>query len=141
MVIPILRGNQSPEDIARGVAVGIAAGMTPLVGAQLPVFFVLGSGSTIILSLGFLSTDVTNVFTLPFFYYAFLVTGRIMLGRWDRVRDFETFSGRLGKVSPSDSGWMTVLVSCLTGLFVEFGWPMFIGCLSLAIIGSWLGYW
>ena len=85
-------------------------------------------------------TFLTNVFTLPFFYYAFLVTGRVLLGRWDRIRDFETFSGRLGKVSPADSGWIGSLFDYITGLFVEFGWPMFIGSLPWAVIGAFIGY-
>ncbi len=147
MVIPLLRAKNPPAYIARGVAVGLAWALTPLVGVQIPLvvlcwlvvrkFFVRWDFH---LGVAMAWTLLTNVFTLPFFYYGFLVTGRIILGRWDRIGDFGSFYENLNQQLPVGGGWLESMVYYLLSMFIEFGWPMFIGSVPWAIVGSWLGY-
>ncbi len=85
-------------------------------------------------------TLLTNVFTAPPFYYLFLVTGRLLLGRWDRIRDYGTFSERLSTSLGVESTWLETLWIYSYNLFARFGVPMFVGSLPWAVLGGWLGY-
>jgi len=147
LVIPIVRSRHPPEYTARGVMVGLAVALTPTVGIQMPVVFLVwllmhrfrrAWDFNLLVALAW--TWLTNVFTAPPIYYMFLVTGRLMLGRWDRIRDYDTFSARLGSTLNAEVGWFETLWVYMHDLFEKFGAPMFVGALPWALLGSWLGY-
>ena len=81
LVIPILRSQSPPVETARGVLVGLVSAMNPFVGIQMALVGGFWAFQrcllpkwkfNIIPALAW--TWVTNVFTVPFVYYIFLIT-------------------------------------------------------------------
>lgn len=147
LLIPVLRGKHMPEHTARGVLVGLLAALTPTVGVQMPIVFVIWLAVRAIrpswdfnLIVGMAWTWVTNIFTVPPFYYVFLVTGRIMMGRWDEAGGYGDFQDRLSGLLATDAGPLETLWIYVVGIFDLWGVPMFIGSIPWAILGSWIGY-
>ncbi|WP_366817075.1 DUF2062 domain-containing protein [Nisaea sp.] len=147
LVIPILRGTDLPDYTARGVGIGVAVSLTPLVGIQMPIVAgiwslirLLRPNWTFNLVVALAWTWLTNVFTVPIVYYIFLQTGNLMLGRWDNLSAFEHFAARLDQILGQDiSGIMAVWVY-FTAMLDEWGLPLFVGCLPWMIGGGWLSY-
>lgn len=147
LVIPILRGRDLPDYTARGVGIGVAVSLTPLVGVQMPIVAgiwslvrLLRPDWTFNLVVALAWTWVTNVFTVPFVYYVFLQTGNLMLGRWANLSAFEHFASRLDVILGQNvSGIMAVWVY-FTAMMDEWGLPLFVGCLPWMIGGGWLSY-
>ena len=147
LLAPLLRGKHAPDYTARGAAVGLASAFTPLVGIQMPI---VGALWVLIrrffprwefnLVAALALTWITNVATAPLAYYLFLVTGRIILGRWDEVGGFEAFEAKLSQASSPDASWFESLWLGIISLFETFGVPMFVGCVPWAILMGWFGY-
>ena len=147
LIIPILRERRPPEYTARGVLVGMVVAMTPTVGVQIPMVLLFWMAVRGVYSrwdfnpvLACAWTFITNIATLPFFYYLFVVTGRVMLGRFENLRGFDAFRQRLGESMPQDAGWLDSMWIYTVALFDNFGLPLFVGCIPWAILGGWLGY-
>ncbi len=85
-------------------------------------------------------TWLTNVFTMAPVYYVFLITGRIMLGRWDRLSGFDVFYEKLNTGLGVDVGPLATLWVYMEKLFEQFGLPMWIGSIPWALLFGWLGY-
>jgi uncharacterized protein (DUF2062 family) len=85
-------------------------------------------------------TWVTNIFTLPIVYYVFLVTGRLMLGRWEQPMGFENFSTKLNEVIALGGGSLTAVWGITLTMVDLWGVPLFIGCIPWAILTGWIGY-
>jgi len=146
LVIPLKRSKHPPEFTARGVAVGMLLAMTPTVGIQMFMMLGVWLFSTRVLKWDFsLLASVgwtwsTNVFTMIPLYYLFYVTGQLMLGHYDEISGFESFSRLMESVNdPSLSFWEGTRI-WMTNLFTGWGVPMFVGCIPWAILSSWLGY-
>lgn len=143
--IPMIRSPHSPEFTARGVMVGMAWAMLPLVGIQMACVFV-----TWVITRRFFKWDfslpnglawtwVTNVFTLVPCYYVFYVTGLFLMGSQSQEGDYEKISGLIKGIV--DQG-MAGIVPWLKALVVDWGVPMAIGSLpwsaGLAILSYYL---
>ena len=94
-LILFLRLRGTPDEVAKGLTLGIVIGMTPTFGFQMAIalFFAWLLKENKIAAL--LGVWVTNPFTAPFIYAAQYETGRIILGM-DRLSlpyelTFETF--------------------------------------------------
>lgn len=147
LVEPLHHSHHPPEYSARGVFLGLFVALTPTVGIQMPIIFLiwfmlrkLKPSWEFNLLIALAWTWVTNLATVPPVYYTFLVTGRIMLGHWDALRSYDIFSRHLEATLDPDAGWLTTFWVYLVNLFDRFGLPLFIGCIPWALIGSWLGY-
>jgi uncharacterized protein (DUF2062 family) len=147
LVIPVLRARHPPAYTARGVSVGLALAMTPTVGVQMPMVFLAwlavkrfwrDRDFSLLVALAW--TWFSNLLTVPPLYYLFLVTGRLMLGRWDHVKDYQTFMAKLDGALNVEGGWLETLWRYVHNLFEQFGLPMFVGCLPWAILSGWIGY-
>ena len=147
LIIPILRGKNRPVFTARGVLVGLICAMTPLVGMQMAM--VAGVWGVqrlvapewrfnVVVAMGW--TWITNVFTLPPIYYLFLVTGRLMLGRWEEPLGFGTFSDKLEEILSLGGGGLTAAWEITVAMVDLWGLPMFLGCVPWAIVSGWIGY-
>ena len=147
LVIPILRSQSPPVETARGVLVGLVSAMNPFVGIQM----VLVGGFwafqrilfpkwrfNIIPALAW--TWVTNVFTVPIVYYIFLITGRLMLGRWDQSLGFEEFSIKLEELLLIGGGSLTAAWDITLTMMDLWGLPLFLGCIPWAVLTGWIGY-
>ncbi|NIQ94584.1 MAG: DUF2062 domain-containing protein [Desulfuromonadales bacterium] len=94
-VVRFLRLRGTPEEIAKGFALGIFIGMTPTFGIQmaLAIFFAFLLRENKLAAL--IGVWISNPLTAPFIYALEYESGRILLGM-DRVRlamqfNFDTF--------------------------------------------------
>lgn len=147
LIRPLLGARHPPEFTARGVLFGLLVALSPTTGIQMPLVLViwlavrrLRPAWNFNLLVAMAWTWVTNVLTIPPLYYLYVVTGRALLGWWDRIKGFETFESRLSEtLSPQAGGLETVWVYTVN--FIEkFGLPVFVGSIPWTILGSWLGY-
>jgi len=77
--VRLMRLRLKPEEIAKGLALGISIGMTPTLGFQMVIalfFAILLKENKIAAALG---VWITNPVTAPFIYAAEYETGRILL--------------------------------------------------------------
>ena len=149
LIIPLKRGQMPPEFVARGVAVGLAVAFTPTVGIQLIAVLgiwalakALGPRFNFHLIAAMAWVWVTNIFTIGPIYYAFLLTGQLMLGRFDEFGSigFSTFSAQLTDVVSNDASFLESLWVGTLALFEVWGLPLFLGSLPWAIGTAWVGY-
>ncbi len=144
LLVPILRSKHPPEYKARGVAVGLAWAMTPLVGIQMWLVFMTWLFLKKVfhwhfsLGLAVAWTWVTNVFTVPPVYYMFYATGQIMrarpIGAYQQLKDLisETFL--------SDLSFWEQWVLFFKLLVRDWGVSMAVGCVPWAVASAALGY-
>ncbi|MBT6093486.1 MAG: DUF2062 domain-containing protein [Rhodospirillaceae bacterium] len=147
LVVPILRTRHDPEFTARGVLVGVAFGLTPTVGIQIPIVLAIWTlvkalmpkwNFNLIVALAWVW--LSNVFTLVPLYFAFLITGRIMMGHSESLPGYEDFSNELMAALAVEASGISGFWQQTLNLFDLYGVPMLIGCAPWAVIGGWLGY-
>ena len=148
LIIPVLRSPEAADYTARGVFVGLLVALTPTVGLQMVIVAgvwamvrVLRPSWDFNVVIGMIWTWLTNVFTAPPIYYAFLITGEGMLGRWGETGGYAIFQQRLVKLLQTDVTFLESLLIYVVGIFEAWGMPMMIGCVPWAIGGAFLGYW
>ena len=147
LIVPLFRSQHAPEFAARGAAVGLAIAMTPLVGMQMPLTFLIWAFIRAInenwdfnLPVALAYNWITNVLTLAPFYYVFFITGRLMMGEWQGLTGFAAFSAQLQASLSEDLAWHQAIWVYSMEIFKSFGVPMFIGCLPWMALSAWLGY-
>ena len=104
---------------------GLGVALTPTVGVQIPAVFLLWVLIRYLrpawefnLVVAVVWTTLTNVFTMGPVYYVFLVTGRILMGRWDKLRGFDVFREKLNASLAVDAGPLETLWVYVANLFV-----------------------
>lgn len=121
-LIRLMRLQDSPERIARGMALGLFIGMTPTFGAQMAIALV----AAILLNENKLASVigvwVTNPITAPFIYGLEYETGRILLGLPHPAMDLQFNFHFLQML-----GWQVVL-------------PLSLGSLIFGICSAVIGY-
>ncbi len=142
LVVPLLNGMSDPIFSARGVMVGLAWAMTPLVGVQMTTVTITWAICKFFkykfsLPIALAWTWVTNVFTMLPIYYVFYLTGKIMMGQWSNIDGFSKFSDLFKSVFMSSdiSFWQS-----LVELTKDWAFAMFIGCIPYVILGGFGGY-
>lgn len=147
LMIPIHRNRQDPRPAARGVAVGLFFALMPTVGIQLALLGLFWAGMRWLrpqwrfnLIVAGAWIWVTNILTIPFVYYVFLVTGRLILGTENPFGGFDHFTAHIREILASDAGFFDSLYVYTVGIFQEWGEPLFVGCIPWAVGGAWLGY-
>lgn len=142
-----MRGQHAPEYTARGTAIGLLFAFTPTVGVQMPMVFLLwvlirflrpAWEFNMVVALAW--TWATNVFTVAPIYYVFLVAGHFMLGRWNKLRDFDVFQQKIDASLASDAGPLQTLWIYMVSLFEQFSVPLWLGCIPWALLLAWIGY-
>ncbi len=145
LVIPMLRSKNPPEITARGSLVGMAWAMTPLVGIQMYLTFMTWLACrkffkwNFNLPVAIAWNWVTNVFTVPPFYYAFYVTGKAMTGEFAERTTYAKFYGLIKTVLDED-GLIEALKEMGTILIKDWGVAMMIGSIPWIIFGGWGAY-
>jgi uncharacterized protein (DUF2062 family) len=149
LIIPMIRAGGKPENTARAVAVGLFYAFTPTFGIQMALTFVhwyisrtfFRKDFNVVVAMAW--TWVTNFFTVPICYYAFFLTGQIMLGRWDDLSGFnsfrnfwETAMGRTGGDPTSIQAWETYFSIIVEG----WGLAILVGSVPFAVVGYIVGY-
>lgn len=147
LMIPIARGRADKRPAARGVAIGLGLAMMPTIGIQMALVFGIWAALRILVPqwrfnmvIALAWTWITNVFTMGPIYYAFLVTGNLILLRDDPFGGFDAFTARLDSLLASDAGPLESFWIYTVQVFTEWGLPLFVGCVPWAILSAWLGY-
>ncbi len=144
LVIPLLRSPHPPEYKARGVAIGTAWAMTPLVGIQMYLVFMTWIIAKKVfkfsfsLPLGLAYTWITNVFTMIPIYYGFYATGQWMLGR--PVTGYESLKKTLETAFMTDYTFWEKWGAFFKMLVNDWGVAMAIGCIPWVIVFGPLSY-
>ena len=146
LIIPLVRSPHPAEFKARGVAVGVAWAMTPLVGIQMTLvmitwaFFkkVLKKSFSIPLALAY--TWITNVFTMIPVYYIFYVTGQMMLGNWNNISGYDHLHTILHDTFMADLSFADQWLLFFKLLLQDWGVAMVVGCLPWLVGGAYFGY-
>ena len=146
LIVPLWRSPHPPEYKARGVAVGLAWAMTPLVGIQMWTVFMTWLICKKVfkwpfsLPLGLAWTWVTNVFTMIPVYYIFYVTGKLMFGDFDSIGGYSALYDIIHKTFLSDIGFVEQWKEFFKLMLQDFGVAMMVGCLPWLIVSSVMGY-
>ena len=147
LLVPILRSNLPPVETARGVAVGLVSAMNPFVGIQMALVGAFWAFQKLVLPnwrfnliAALAWTWVTNIFTVPIVYYVFLITGSLMLGRWEEFLGFDEFAKRLEDILSIGGGGVTAAWDIMAAMVSLWGIPLFIGCIPWAIFSGLVGY-
>lgn len=152
-VVPIKRSRHPPEYTARGVSVGLFWALTPTFGVQMGLVLLnwiafrrLGRRWDFNAVHAMAWTWVTNFATIVPAYYAFYVTGQVLLGRWDDLTGYDSFA-RLWETSFGNrgaEGYVAGEIGALGSWFdvVVEGWglAMLVGCWPYAVLGAWIGH-
>lgn len=145
VIAPMVRSKEKPEVIARGSLVGMAVAMTPLVGIQMYLTFMIWLGARKLfkwrfsLPVAIAWNWVTNVFTMPPIYYTFYLTGKLMTGSFEQRTGYAKFYGMIKNVMSEEGLWEATKALCAF-LVKDWGVAMSIGCVPWMIVCSWASY-
>ena len=123
----------TPQEIAAGVACGVAISFTPFVGFHFVLAAItawLVRGNILASALG---TAAGNPWTFPFIWLSVLYTGRYVLGTGDVP------STKVDFLSVFEKGMHALMTFDFTMFFHDIWpilWPMMVGCIPFYII-SW----
>ncbi len=146
LLVPLMRSQKPPEYKAKGVAVGLAWAMTPLVGIQMWLVFMTWviwkkfSPKGFSLTLGLAWTWITNVFTMVPAYYVFYVTGQLMMGRFDSIGGYDSLQSIISETFLAEYTFWEQWGLFFKMLLKDWGLSMAIGCLPWALAGYIGGY-
>ncbi|MCP4295418.1 MAG: DUF2062 domain-containing protein [Proteobacteria bacterium] len=150
LLLPIIQSVSPLREAAIGSAVGMFVGLTPTVGIQMWIVFMIWLFCKYILKIKFdlvIGTAlvwISNPLTMFFLYYGFLVTGTYFFQVFNiefTEVSFSAFSSKLSLIvdAADKSGWV-VFVEGSKFLLIELGFPMVIGSLFYAIPIALLSY-
>lgn len=147
LFVPLKRSKQPAEHSARGVAVGMFWAMSPFFGLQMTLVFLTWLFSRKLLHWDFALvpglawTWITNIFTLPPFFYAFYITGQIALGKFSGIQGFQAFYNlfEVAKMEAGPDFWAQMFASANV-IISQIGIPLCIGSAIWAIVWSWASY-
>ena len=147
LVIPLKRSQEDVSYTARGVAVGLAWAMTPLVGIQMTTVFLTWVVARFFkwrfsLVIACAWTWVTNVVTMWPIYYVFYVTGKLLMGQIHNINAYTAFSKAASEAFSDTSFWRVghSIMLFMKLLLQDWGLAMAIGCLPWLVLSAWVGY-
>lgn len=150
VVRPLLISVSPIEEVALGMAIGIFVGMTPTVGIQMWIVFIIWLIAKYLfrirfdLIVGTAIVWISNPFTMFFLYYAFLSTGLAIysvLGFKGIELSFDVFYKQFAAiVNNPDLGFFGVVWESTRFLIIDLGLPMLIGSVCYAVPFSLLSY-
>lgn len=141
LIIPVFRSPHPPEYTARGVAIGVLWGLTPLMGFQtagilstwLLIRTLTGRDSSVVQAL--IWVWVNNPITMIPMYYVFYVTGLWMTGTSGSLGGYDAFVA-LWQQSEAEP----TFVARIALLARVVGVALVAGCVPYALAGSWISY-
>ena len=138
LIIPLLRSPHPPKYKALGVSVGVAWAMTPFVGIQMYLVFmtwlimkkIFKRDFSLVLGLAY--TWITNVFTMIPIYYAFYVTGQLMMNR--SVTRYSDLKNTMETVFFGNYTLWEKIMTSFQLVLQDWGLGMAVGCLPWALV-------
>ena len=143
IIRPIIESCSPINQVALGTLVGFLVGLTPTVGIQMWMVFMIWLFFKYILRIKFdliIGTAlvwISNPLTMFFMYYGFLITGYhffSLIGHNDMVLSFSEFKTELSFITNNpSSGYLDTMINGSKFLLLDLGYPMVIGSLFYAI--------
>ena len=141
MLIPLFRSPHPPEYTARGVAIGVFWGVTPLLGLQTLLMIgtwqvlkrVFGKDASLIQALAW--AWINNPLTMIPMYYAFYLTGLWLVGSAAPLGGYDAFRSLWDASSREPT-----LLARIALLASQIGVALMVGCVPYALLGSWAAY-
>ncbi len=132
LIVPIKKERSNPEYIARGTAVGLFCGFTPMVW-QMNIVLLIWLAARFFninfsLPIGLAWTWVSNTFTNIPLLYLYYVTGSLLMGI--DIGGYSQFTGF----------FQEGIIDGIKLTFIEWGRPILLGSLCYMIIFSTAGY-
>ncbi|NJC87869.1 MAG: DUF2062 domain-containing protein [Desulfuromonas sp.] len=124
MLVRFVRLRGLPEEIAKGMALGIFIGMTPTMGFQMPIALIFASVFRENRLAAVIGVWITNPATAPFIYGLEYEIGRLLLGM-----GYVEFPNELTVESVMKMGWEVIAPLWLGGILAG---------IALAPIAYWL---
>ncbi|MDH5560218.1 MAG: DUF2062 domain-containing protein [Deltaproteobacteria bacterium] len=150
IVRPIKESASPVEEAALGTFVGIFVGLTPTVGIQMWIVFMIWVILKYILKIKFdliIGTAlvwISNPFTMFFMYYGFLLTGYAffnIIGLGEHVVTYANFKlSLLQIVNDPTYGQLDIIYKSFEYLIIDLGFPMVLGSLFYATPFAFLSY-
>lgn len=146
LVYPFKASNAPIHDVSLGAAIGLFWALTPTFGIQIPIlslnwvvfrFFKIH----FYMPVAFALLWITNLITVPFFYYIFYKIGRAVCfqsGCRDVSVGIDAFRNIF--LIPEGAGWLEGIIDVTTRLYVNFGYPLFVGGFLFGGITAILSY-
>jgi hypothetical protein len=137
--IPMIRSSQPPEHTARGVMMGLIWAFVPLFGIQMGgvlLSWTIGSrmiGWQFALIPAVAFTWVTNILTIVPVYYAYYITGQLMLGHWSDIAGYDAFAALFASTAPADAGFFEAIWAWFQTLLTYWGVPIVLGSIPWTI--------
>ncbi|MGK5093275.1 DUF2062 domain-containing protein [Deltaproteobacteria bacterium TL4] len=141
IIAPIIHSVAPVPQVSWGVAIGTFVGLTPTMGIQMYISFLIWSICRYVFRFNFnlpvavAMVWITNPITVIPVYYVFLLTGNCVL-RWlefaGKPLSYEHFKSAFEQIAQLESSW-AVVVEGTRFLLVDLGFPMMIGGLCYAL--------
>ena len=146
LFIPVKRVKLPAVIKARGIAVGMAWAMTPLIGIQMWLVFltwiiakkVFKFDFSLVLGLAF--TWVTNVVTMIPVYYLFYITGQVMRGGVIEKSGYYMLVNAVKENFMGDISFLDKWTLIFKVLLNDWGVSMVVGCIPWCIIFTIISY-
>lgn len=150
IVKPLIISVSPVDEVALGMSIGMFVGMTPTVGIQMWMVFVIWLffkyvlGIRFDLIIGTAIVWISNPLTMFFLYYGFLATGVFVFSSFgfDVIPlDYNSFYNRFhDALNKPDASYLSAIIDGTRFLFIELGVPMFVGSLFYAVPCAILSY-
>ncbi len=142
-----LRESHAPvEQLSFATAVGVFWALTPLVGIQMMLVtltwvFFRSIQVKFNLPIAVAWVWLTNPFTMPFFYYAFYMSGYYLFSIFDNNTILISFSlFRMTLEQSNNMNLMDGLLHWIRFLINDLGWPMLAGATLMGIPSAIISY-
>lgn len=141
----LLRVDDDPRRIARGVAVGLFIGFLPLMGIQMALAFVVARLCKANAVLAMLCVWVTNPLTAIFVYYPCYLLGRLLLARTGKPLGSEQMQQIFENIFTAENIFHDIFTAQFWTdafkAFMQIGFELTLGCIILGAITAKIGYW
>ena len=143
LVLPFQQSRGPAWEVARGAAIGMFVGITPTMGVQMYVVALIWLVMRYVfrfrfnLPIGVAMVWISNPVTFIPMYYGYLIVGQWVLGWWEGgsvVTTYEHFQNTMMALSEArDASFLEKVLTGLSVIVIEFGWPMVIGSIVFAV--------
>lgn len=143
LILPFQQSHAPVWEVARGTAIGMFVGITPTVGVQMYVVFLIWLACRLFrlrfnLPIGIAMVWISNPVTFIPMYYGYLKTGQWVLELWWGIpimdMTYASFQqNMMALINNGDAGYFEMLVAGFTVVVLEFGWPIALGSMVYAV--------
>jgi hypothetical protein len=150
LILPFMETHDPLPEVARGAAIGIFLGLTPLVGVQMYMTGITWLICRYVFRFHFNATVsvamvwVTNPVTTPPIYYLFLITGQLIQSLLGYVVIPITYAAFLYQLElltgGAELGFFGYIYYATRVLLENYGWPLVMGSMIYAIPFSLLSH-